>query len=99
MAINKKTPKAKPSSEYPDIKDYPPQDDIYSRAKEEEDIDPEHPSRHKAPNTDPDAPNELNFSDDMTAEDLDIPGNEDDESPRANGNEDEENNYYSMPKN
>jgi hypothetical protein len=31
----------------------------------------------------------------MTAEDLDIPGNEEDQEENASGSEDEENNYYS----
>ncbi|HEV7230157.1 MAG TPA: hypothetical protein VGO45_02445 [Bacteroidia bacterium] len=74
---------------------YPASEDIYSRNKEEKDLDPENNSRKKTPNDDPEGWNEKDFNDDMTAEDLDIPGNEMDEEENAPGSEDEENNYYS----
>ena len=74
---------------------YPPDDDIYRRKIEETEIDPENVKQKKTKNIKPDALNEKNFDEDMTAEDLDIPGNEDDESSMGDGGEDEENNNYS----
>jgi len=76
---------------------YPADEDIYAKAKEDSDIDPENTLLRKAPNEIPGKPNEKGFRDDMTAEDLDIPGNDDDETaPGAGTKEDEENNYYSL---
>jgi hypothetical protein len=76
---------------------YPPDEDIYAKAKEVSDIDPENITERKAPNEIPGKSNEKGFLDDMTGEDLDIPGNEDDESASGAGREeDEENNYYSL---
>ena len=73
---------------------YPPDEDIYAKAKEISDIDPENILLKKAPNEIAGKPNEKGFRDDMTAEDLDIPGNEDDEAAPGRGKEeDEENNY------
>jgi hypothetical protein len=74
---------------------YPASEDLYARSKEEADIDPENSLKKKDPNADPLSWNEKDFSDDMTAEDLDIPGNEEDQEENASGSEDEENNYYS----
>jgi hypothetical protein len=75
---------------------YPANEDIYSRTKEEADLDPENPQKKKAPNAPAAEWNEKDFNDDMTAEDLDIPGNEADEEEENAGKEDEENNYYSL---
>jgi hypothetical protein len=99
MAPKKKAPKDVSDEKYPEIKPYPPSDDIYRRAKEEEDIDPENPNHLKTKNPRPDQNNERDFDEDMTGEDLDVPGNGPDERSEGNGDEDEENNYYSLPKN
>jgi hypothetical protein len=40
--------------------------------------------------------NELDFEEDMTGEDLDIPGSELDDGQESMGSGDEENNYYSL---
>ena len=40
--------------------------------------------------------NEKEFSEDLTGSDLDVPGSELDDEQEKNGNEDEENNYYSL---
>ena len=40
--------------------------------------------------------NEKDFKDDVSGDDLDVPGSEFDEGVEVNGNEDEENNYYSL---
>ncbi len=84
---------------------YPASEDAYSHLIEEQDIDPENPSKLKAQNFDePGAPermNEKNFDDedilstDLGA-DLDIPGAELDDAQEKIGSEDEENNYYSI---
>ena len=49
-------------------------------------------------NTDDDGEllNEVSSREDLTGEDLDVPGNEDDEATSNMGMEDEENNYYSL---
>ena len=76
---------------------YPASEDVYAQDVEEKDIDPENPGRKKAPNEKPNAIlNEKNFKDDVTGEDLDIPGSEDDEKEVNAGSEDEENNFYSI---
>jgi hypothetical protein len=72
---------------------YPPDDDIYSKYKEE-DLDPDLNTRkHKESHG---KLNEKDFSDDMTGGDLDIPGSELDDEQNDIGNEDEENDYYSL---
>ncbi len=91
------SPKAnKPGSNPEGYPLYPPSEDIYNRAEKEEDIDPENPSMLKAPNEkDPDSNNEKDFSDDVSGDDLDVPGSELDDEQEKIGSEDEENNYYS----
>ncbi len=82
---------------FPGYPHYSQEEDIYANEKEETEIDPEDPSRKKAPNEDPEAVlNEKNFEEDVTGEDLDVPGNEQDEENMGSGIEDEENNYYSL---
>lgn len=90
---NDKPKKKTPTPGYPV---YPSKDDIYSRDEEASDVNPEDIRARKSQNEAPGSPNELNFEDDMTGEDLDVPGNEDDEGSAGAGNEDEENNYYSL---
>ena len=60
-------------------------DDIYSREKEVPLDDEEHPGKKKAVK-----------SDKNLGEDLDVPGAELDDADEAIGEEDEENNYYSL---
>ncbi len=77
---------------------YPKQDDIYSRAKEEKDINPEDLSKIKSANDkweiDPDE--ELEIDGELLGDELDVPGSELDDDDEAIGNKDEENNYYSI---
>lgn len=80
-------------SEYPI---YPPSEDIYTQSKEESDIDPEDISKTKKPNEKSGILNEKNFDEDMSGDDLDIPGSEEDDQQESVGSEDEENNYYSL---
>jgi hypothetical protein len=96
MSEKKKTPPDTSDEKYPEIKPYPAKDDIYNRAEEEQDIDPEDLTKRKARNEKPNVNNEESFEEDLTAEDLDVPGNKADEQDNGNGNEDEENNYYSL---
>ena len=84
------------TDETPGYPVYPPGQDIYARGIEVSDLNPEDLVSKKSPNEIPGMPNEKNFRDNMTAEDLDIPGNEDDEGSPGSGKEDEENNYYSL---
>lgn len=98
--------------EIPDYPVNPPSEDIYKRSAEETEIDPEDISKTKTPNqNDGDLNpanrglkkgkkagknNEKDFKDDLSGDDLDVPGSESDEGVAMNGNEDEENDYYSL---
>lgn len=64
---------------------YPPGEDIY-RQNEKLPLDEENPSK----------PNEAPFNFSRLADDLDVPGAELDDSGESIGEEDEENNYYSI---
>jgi hypothetical protein len=64
---------------------YPPEEDIYRNLKEEKDVDPEDPTKNKAPNLRNDE-----------GDGLDVPGAELDDQQESVGSEDEENNYYSL---
>src|SRR5262249_25745852 len=91
----KKNAKLEPPEKPGDQFAYPPSEDIYSRAEELEDIDPE-TFEPKVANEKRDASNEKDFTDDVSGSDLDVPGSELDDEQEKNGNEDEENNYYSL---
>jgi hypothetical protein len=93
---NKSLPKANPAAEgYPL---YSEKDDIYMRAFEDKELDPEDLSRIKP------LPKEEDLFEDEYGEldeehmgsDLDIPGGDLDDDDEDIGNEDEENNYYSL---
>jgi len=77
---------------------YPDSEDIYNKSKEETEIDPANISRRKTSTVyeSIESRNEKDFSDDFSGDDLDIPGGELDDAQEAIGNEDEENNYYSL---
>lgn len=75
---------------------YPNSEDIYSQAKEEDNLNPENVSKRKTPNEKEGERNEKNFEDDKSGSDLDVPGSELDDSQEKIGSEDEENNYYSL---
>jgi hypothetical protein len=82
---------------FPDYQIYPPSEDIYNKNHKESDIDPEDISKMKeAIERDKiGASNEKNFDEDMSGDDLDVPGSELDNLQEDLGSEDEENNYYS----
>jgi hypothetical protein len=90
MAKKKKEP------DLPGYPIYPASEDVYSKDKEETDIDPEDISKRKTPNEKKGRGNEKDFRDDVSGEDLDIPGSEADEEEENAGSEDEENNFYSL---
>jgi len=85
----KKKPKQEPDRSEEDKKFplpvYKKEDDIYSREKEEPLEDEEHPGKRKAGD-----------SDKNLGDDLDVPSAELDDADEAIGEEDEENNYYSL---
>ena len=119
--IKKSIPVSEDANGLPGYLPYPGADDIYARAKEEQDIDPEDISKRKKPNEEVETLNreELDFDDmitgrskhqhqlasklnekdfggNMSGRDLDIPGSELDDDLEDNGDEDEENNSYSI---
>lgn len=77
---------------------YPPKEDVYGNLKKEKKIDPEDRTKTKSPTPKSRKGkfNELNFDEDVSGIDLDIPGSEDDELEENMGKEDEENNFYSL---
>jgi hypothetical protein len=75
---------------------YPPSEDIYNRGKKEMKINPNDLSKNKVPNEKPGSRNEKDFDEDMSGDDLDVPGSELDDQQESVGSEDEENNYYSL---
>lgn len=80
---------------FPDYPLYPPSEDIYRNYTREE-VDPEQPSRLKAPVILSELINQLDFRKELSADDLDVPGAELDDEQELIGSEDEENNYYSL---
>jgi|SRR5882757_1936501 len=84
MSKKIKTEKSKEDELFP-LPEYPPKDDIY-RKEEESDLDPE--TRVKKSKKD---------KEDASLDDgLDVPGAELDDEDEKIGEEDEENNYYSL---
>jgi hypothetical protein len=77
---------------------YPEGEDIYGKFQKDRKIDPEDPTSLKDmfDNYRSGKFNMKDFDDDVTGGDLDIPGSELDDYMELAGNEDEENNYYSL---
>jgi len=77
---------------------YPAKEDIYNKFHKDENINPEDISKNKESdeNNKVGKSNEKDFNDDVSGGDLDVPGSELDEKQENTGNEDEENNYYSL---
>jgi len=98
--------KQKPTDPQPskDIQDkegyplYPDKDDIYNRAEEVKDLDADDFSHIKDDKEEEeiDPEEELDFEEEVLIDDLDVPGSELDDDNEDIGNEDEENNYYSI---
>jgi hypothetical protein len=93
---NKKPADNAEKNGFPGYPAYPASEDIYSRNKEETDLDPENPNKLKTPVEDTGKLNEKNFRDDVSGGDLDVPGAELDDEQENIGSEDEENNLYSL---
>ncbi len=79
----------------PGYPEYPDNEDIYVKYKEERDIRPDELSRRKQGRV-PTGDNEKDFGDIVTGKDLDVPGTELKDPAHETGNEDEENEYYSL---
>lgn len=92
----KKKKQDTPNEDLPGYPDYPESEDIFERGTKLDKIDTDDITSEKAPNIKPNEPNEKSFEDDLTGDDLDVPGSELDNKEEAAGNEDEENNYYSL---
>ena len=80
----------------PESLQYKPADDIYAKGKKVDNINPDDNSLITVGNENEGLMNEKDFEEDMTGDDLDIPGAELDDSNEEIGEEDEENNYYSL---
>jgi hypothetical protein len=80
---------------FPSYPFYSPKEDIYIKGKEEN-LNPEDISKIKVSIPDPGEQREIDFSEELTGSDLDIPGSELDDEQENIGSEDEENNYYSL---
>ena len=87
---------ANAKDKFPGYPLYPAEEDIFNQGKEESEINPEDISKTKTPNEIRGTKNEKDFKDDMSGDDLDIPGSELDDQQESVGSEDEENNYYSL---
>lgn len=75
---------------------YPPSEETYEEAVDLEDLNLIDPSKWEGSEENEDKMNEKDFYDDMSGDDLDIPGSELDDQQESVGSEDEENNYYSL---
>ena len=103
----KKVPGKNPSKKIPDddandnLREYPlypDNEDIYHKSKKESNIDPEDTSKIKKTDKSVNARtnSEKETNDDSSGSNLDVPGSELDDEQENVGNEDEENNYYSL---
>ncbi len=81
---------------FPGYAAYPPSEDIFIKGIKVKNINPENLSQNKAVNEKSGSLNEKDFNEDMSGDDLDVPGTELDDSQESIGSEDEENNYYSL---
>ncbi|MCG9792190.1 hypothetical protein [Flavobacterium algicola] len=88
--------KTEDNTNFADLQDYPASEDIYQQGVKEAGIDPEDISKKKATDDIPYMKNEIDFTEDKTGADLDVPGAELDDQQENIGSEDEENNYYSL---
>lgn len=83
------------NKDFPGYPLYPASEDIYNQGKEVN-LDPNDLSKVKKQEENPGKRNQKDFEEDMTGEDLDVPGSEADEAKGDPGSADEENNYYSL---
>jgi putative intracellular protease/amidase len=83
-------------ADFPGYNIYPESEDIYHNAVKEGSVNPEDISEKKSHETREGKWNEKSFKEDKSGDDLDVPGAELDDNLEINGDEDEENNYYSI---
>ena len=78
--------------------EYPASEDIYQQFEEEKELDPENITTKKVILEEGEfkSMNEKDYHDDITGNDLDIPGSKMDDNLENAGIEDEENDYYSL---
>jgi hypothetical protein len=81
---------------FPGYPVYAAEQDIYVQNIEEADIDPEDIHKSKHVNSIPVTGSDPLYMEPVSGSDLDIPGAELDDDAESIGNEDEENNYYSL---
>jgi hypothetical protein len=75
---------------------YSPEEDIYNKSKKVQNLNPDDNSVIKESHDKEGAMNEKDFEEDLSGDDLDVPGAELDDNNEEIGEEDEENNYYSL---
>ena len=75
---------------------YPENEDIYLVEKKAQNINPDDNSIIKTDDAKEGEWNEKDYDNELTGDDLDVPGSELDDADEDIGNEDEENNYYSL---
>ncbi len=92
--MNDQDKKQSEDEKYP-LPIYPPSEDIYSKERELDDIDPV-TGKIKTADKTADKHTALDFTKTKMGTDLDVPGSELDDKMEKTGNEDEENNYYSL---
>lgn len=88
--------KVKSETDTSKLQEYPASDDIYNKGKKEMELNPSDLSKNKVPNEEAGSMNEKDFEENMSGDDLDVPGSELDDQQESVGSEDEENNYYSL---
>jgi len=89
--MNKKNKK-----DNPDELKYPPEEDIYSKGIRAGNTSIEEDTGFETGYKGPDSIEELNFKKNHKTDELDVPGSELDDVSEEIGEEDEENNYYSL---
>ena len=96
--ISSKKSVLKKNDVYPGYPHYPSNEDIYNNDYKEAEISPEDISKMKERiRINPiEKRNEKDFKEDVSGDDLDVPGSELDDNQEKIGSEDEENNYYSI---
>lgn len=76
---------------------YPKSEDVYEKFEEESEINPSDISKTKSFKSNNALRQQaLDKKHNLSGKDLDVPGSELDDAQEATGNEDEENNYYSL---
>lgn len=94
--FGKTSPKDNKLYELEGYPSYPPSEDIYQRFNEESNLNPNDLTKKKSPNEKVGSRNEKDFENDISGDDLDVPGSELDDQQESVGSEDEENNHYSL---